>query len=89
MGSISAPYFKKYGKRPDVAAFIAGVTAAATGAISGAVIVLGRRTIVDIPTALLAVVTLVLLWKVKKIPEPLIIVVAAIIGLGVYSLIHR
>ena len=70
-------------------AFIAGVTAAATGAITGAVIVLGRRTIVDIPTALLAVVTLVLLWKVKKIPEPLIIVVAAIIGLGVYSLIHR
>src|SRR3989440_10941582 len=81
--------FRKYGKRPGVAAFISGVTAAATGAISGAVIVLGRRTIVDIPTALLAVVTLVLLWKVKKIPEPLIIVVAAIIGLGVYSLIHR
>ena len=81
--------FRKYGKRPGVAAFISGVTAAATGAISGAVIVLGRRTIVDIPTALLAVVTLVLLWKVKKIPEPLIIVVAASIGLGVYSLIHR
>ncbi len=81
--------FRKYGKRPDVAAFISGVTAAATGAITGAVVVLGRRTIVDIPTVLLAVVTLVLLWKVKKIPEPLIIVGAAIIGLGVYSLIHK
>jgi len=81
--------FRKYGKRPDVAAFISGVTAAATGAITGAVVVLGRRTIVDIPTALLAVVTLVLLWKVKKIPEPLIIVGAAMIGLGVYSLTHR
>ncbi len=81
--------FRKYGKRPDVGAFISGVTAAATGAITGAVVVLGRRTIVDIPTILLAVVTLVLLWKVKKIPEPLIIVGAALIGLGVYSLIHR
>src|SRR5439155_11277937 len=39
--------FRKYGKRPAVAAFIAGVTAAATGAISGAVVVLGRRTITD------------------------------------------
>jgi chromate transporter len=81
--------FRKYGKRSDVAAFISGVTAAATGAITGAVVVLGRRTIVDIPTILLAVVTLVLLWEVKKIPEPVIIVGAALIGLGVYSLIHR
>jgi chromate transporter len=51
---IPAPYFKKYGKRPAIAAFVDGVTAAAIGAISGAVIVLGRRSIVDVPTALLA-----------------------------------
>jgi len=81
--------FRKYGKRPDVAAFITGVTAAAIGAITGAVVVLGRRTITDIPTALLALVTLVLLWKVKKIPEPLIVLGAAIIGGVVYTLVHR
>ena len=81
--------FRKYGKRPDVVAFISGVTAAAIGAITGAVVVLGRRTITDIPTALLALVTLVLLWKVKKIPEPLIVLGAAIIGGVVYTLVHR
>lgn len=78
---IPAPYFKKYGKRPGIAAFVTGVTTAAIGAISGAVIVLGRRSVVDIPTALLAVVTIGLLWRGKKIPEPLIVLGAAVIGL--------
>ena len=63
--------------------------AAAVGAITGAVIILGRRTIIDIPTLLLALVTLVLLWRWKKIPEPLIVVGAAIIGLVVYSALHH
>src|SRR5205085_4988691 len=51
---IAAPAFRRYGKRPAIAAFVKGVTAAAVGAISGAVIILGRRTIIDIPTILLA-----------------------------------
>ena len=78
---IPAPYFKKYGKKPALLSFVNGVTAAAIGAITGAVIVLGRKSIVDIPTALLAIVTAALLWKTKKIPEPAIILAAAVIGL--------
>jgi chromate transporter len=42
---LPAPYFKKHGKRPETVAFVDGVTAAAVGAIAGACIVLGRRTI--------------------------------------------
>jgi chromate transporter len=86
---IAAPAFRKYGKRPAIAAFVKGVTAAAIGAITGAVIILGRRTITDIPTLLLAMVTLALLWRWKKIPEPLIVLGAAVIGLAVYSALHR
>ncbi len=41
---IAAPAFRKYGKRPAIAAAVSGVTAAAVGAITGAVIILGRRT---------------------------------------------
>ena len=81
--------FRRYGKRPDVAAFITGVTAAATGAITGAVVVLGRRTIIDLPTALLALITLGLLWQWKKIPEPVIVLFAAFVGLAVYTVLHR
>jgi chromate transporter len=29
------------------------------------------------------------LWRFKKLPEPLIVVVAALIGLGLYPLMHR
>jgi chromate transporter len=77
-----APYFRKYGSRPAFAAIVDGVTAAAIGAIAGAVIVLGRRAIFDIPTAALAIVALLLLWKSpRRIPEPLIVVGAAIGGL--------
>jgi chromate transporter len=78
---IPAPYFKKHGKRPGIVAFVDGVTAAAIGAITGAVVVLGTRSIIDIPTALLALATVALLWKLKKLPEPVIVAAAAVIGL--------
>lgn len=80
---IPAPYFKKHGKRPAILSFVNGVTAATIGAIAGAVIVLGKRSIVDLPTGLIAILTALILWKTKKIPEPLIILIAAIIGLSI------
>jgi chromate transporter len=55
----------------------------------GAVVVLGRHTITDIPTLALALVTLLLLWRWKKIPEPFIVLGAAVIGLVVYSVLHH
>jgi len=81
---IPAPYFKKYGKRPGIVAFVDGITAAAIGAITGSVIVIAKRSIVDLPTALLAVAAAALLWKFKKLPEPLIVVGAALIGLWLF-----
>ncbi|MEO7729064.1 MAG: chromate transporter [Burkholderiales bacterium] len=83
---IPAPYFKKHGKHPGVIAFVDGVTAAAIGTITGAVVVLGKRSITDVPTMLLAVATVVLIWKFKKLPEPVIVLAAALIGLAVYPL---
>uniref|UniRef100_UPI003F493E25 chromate transporter n=1 Tax=Cupriavidus yeoncheonensis TaxID=1462994 RepID=UPI003F493E25 len=86
---LPAPYFKKYGKLPAILAFVDGVTAAAVGAITGAVIVLAKRSIVDIPTALLALVTVALLLKFKKLSEPMIVAGAAVIGLVAYPLLHH
>ena len=82
---IPAPYFKKYGKLPGVVAFVDGITAAAIGAITGSVIVIAKRSIVDIPTAAIAVTTALLLWKFKKLQEPVVIAAAAVIGLIVFS----
>jgi chromate transporter len=84
---IPAPYFRKHGKKPAIVAFVDGCTAAAIGTIAGAVIVLGRRSITDLPTIAIMAVTLLLLWKVKKIPEPAIVALAALVGLIVYPLL--
>jgi chromate transporter len=90
---IPAPYFKKYGKRPGIASFVAGVTAAAVGAISGAVVVLGWRTLFD-PTGRLdlfkttiTVITLGIVASTKRIPEPLIVLGAALVGLVAFPLL--
>jgi chromate transporter len=86
---LPAPYFKKHGKNPSISAFVKGVTVAATGAIAGAVVVLGRQSLRDIPTLFVGVITLVALWKLgKKLPEPLVVAIAAVVGLVVYPLVH-
>lgn len=85
---IPAPYFKKYGKVPGVVAFVDGITAAAIGAITGAVIVIAKRSILDIPTAAICLITIALLWKFKKLQEPVIIAAAAVAGLVLYPLLH-
>jgi chromate transporter len=83
---IPAPYFRRFAKNASLKAFVDGVTAAATGAIAGAGFVLGRRALVDVPTVLIALVTLGLLIKVKKLNEPLLIVGAGALGLAITTL---
>lgn len=77
---VAAPYYARFARNARVKAFVDGVTAAATGAIAGAAVVLGRRAIVDWPTAAIAAVTLVVLVSVKRVPEPAAIVAAGIVG---------
>ena len=86
---LPAPYFKQYGKLPGVIAFVDGVTAAAIGAIAGAVIVIGQRSITDLATAALALVTVAVLWRFKKLPEPIVVAVAALAGLLLHPLMTR
>jgi len=78
---LLAPHYRRYADNRSVKAFVTGVTAAACGAISGAAFVLGRRAIVDLPTAVICVLALVLLIAVKKLPEPILIVAAGLAGL--------
>lgn len=85
---IPAPYFKKYGRLPGVKAFVDGITAAAVGAITGSVIVIAKRSIVDVPTLVIGLVTVALLWRFKKLQEPVIVVAAALIGLVAYPLVR-
>lgn len=83
-----APYFKKHGKRPGLLAFIDGVTAAAVGAITGSVVVLAKRSLVDLPTILMALTVAAILWRFKKVQEPWIILAAALLGMALFPFRH-
>lgn len=76
-----APSFKKIAKNASIKAFVEGITAAVVGALVGSVIVIATRSIVDVVTAVIAVATIVALLYLKKLQEPYIILIAAIVGL--------
>jgi chromate transporter len=78
---LAAPAFSRIVANPKVRAFVDGVTAAATGAIAGAAVVLGRRAIIDWPTLAIAATALVLLLVSKRVREPWLILGAALVGM--------
>jgi chromate transporter len=76
---LLAPSYKRWARNPQLNAFVRGVTAAATGAIAGAAVVLARRSVYDLPTILICAVSLAILFR-WKIPEPVLIGCAAVAG---------
>jgi chromate transporter len=78
---LPAPYFNKIAQNQSIKAFVDGITASVVGALVGAVFIIGKGSIFDIPTALIAIVTAVILFKFKKIQELYIILAVSIIGL--------
>lgn len=83
---VPARYFRRSVHDPRVKAFVDGVTAAAAGAIAGAGFVLGRRAVFDVWTAVICLVTLVILTRVKGVSEPLLIVGAGFVGVALAAL---
>jgi chromate transporter len=84
---IPAPWFVRHRNNPQLRAFSDGATAAASGTIAGAVVVLGQRAIVDIPTAAIVLASLGLLWRFK-LPEPLLVVAAGAIGIVLSTVVR-
>lgn len=81
-----APSFKKIAKNASIKAFVEGITAAVIGALVGSVIIIGLRSIIDIPTALIGLAAVLALIYIKKLQEPYIIGLAAIIGILIKTL---
>jgi chromate transporter len=74
-------WFIRHRNNQQVKAFVTGATAAAGGALCGAVVVLTRQAVTDWTTAAIALVTLALLWRFKKIPEPYVVAAAGVLGI--------
>jgi chromate transporter len=84
---IPAPWFSRNRDNAQLKAFVQGATAAATGALSGAVVVIALRAIYDVPTVLIALVSLGVLWR-YKLPEPILVAVSGVVGLIVWPLMR-
>jgi chromate transporter len=82
---VPAPWFSRNRDNALLKAFVQGATAAATGAIAGAVLLLARRAIYDVPTAIIALVSLAVLWRFR-VPEPILVGAAGLVGLAVFVL---
>ncbi len=78
---VPAPYFRRSGERPWMRSLVAGITAGAVGAIAGAVVVLGRQSVRDVATAIIALVTGVVATRFRRVPEPVLILLAGLLGL--------
>lgn len=77
---IPAPYFRRLNAQAGVRAFVDGVTAAATGAIAGAAVVLARRAWIDGWTVAIGLVVLASLVR-WRIPEVWVVVATGVLGL--------
>ena len=78
---VLAPFFKKIAKNEHIKAFVDGITAAVIGSLVGAVAVIAAKSIIDIPTAVIALASGLSLIYIKKIQEPHLIAIAAALGL--------
>jgi chromate transporter len=77
---VPGRWFIRHRDNTQVKAFVSGATAAAAGALSGAVVVLTRQAVTDPTTAAIAVVTLGVLWRFK-ISEPYVVIAAGALGI--------
>ena len=78
---IPAPHFRRLSRSGSLQAFVEGVTAAATGAIAGATLVLGRRALVDLTTVAVALAAGWILFRVRRVPEPAVMGAAGLAGI--------
>ncbi|PYM87512.1 MAG: chromate transporter [Candidatus Rokuibacteriota bacterium] len=84
---IVAPILVRYRTNPNVQGFIKGAYAAAIGTILGACVLLGKIAIGDWLTVLVALASLVVLFR-WKVSNPLLVAATAIIGLIAFPLLR-
>src|SRR5260370_32754317 len=84
---VPPPWFRPHRENAQLKAFVQGATAAATGAITGAVVILGQRAIFDVPTAAISLLSLGVLWRFK-VQEPVLVTAAGLAGLVLWPLLR-
>lgn len=84
---LATPLLLRFRDNPRLRGFIRGVTVAVVGVLVGTTYLVGKTAIGDWPTTGIAIATLVVLFRSKRVPEPLIVLAGALLGLVAFPLI--
>ena len=77
---LLAPAYQKIRNNQVVRGFVSGITAAAAGVMVGASFVIGKGAIRDSTSLCIFLATALLVFFVKKIPDPFVIIGAGVVG---------
>ena len=85
---LATPILLRYYKNPRFAGFIRGVGVTVVGVLVGTTYLVGKEAIGDWLTAVIGIVSLVVIIVWKNLPEPFVVVAGGMIGLIAYQSIH-
>jgi chromate transporter len=80
---VPGPWFVRHRDNPHIRAFVRGATAAASGALAGATVIIAREAVYDAATAAIAAVCAALILRFRA-KEPVVVALAAVAGLALY-----
>jgi chromate transporter len=78
---LLAPHFNRIAHHEGVRAFVQGLTVAVAGGITGTSLLLGKNAIVDWMTLSIFLGTLISMYKLPRLKEPILLLIAAIVGI--------
>ena len=84
---VATPLLLRYRRHRRLAGFIRGITVAVVGVLVGTTWLVGRTAIGDVFTAAVGVLSLALLLLFPKLPEPVLVLAGALVGLAAYPLV--
>jgi chromate transporter len=85
---FATPLLLRYRRQRRLAGFIRGITVAVVGVLVGTTYLVGKAAIGDLLTVAIAVLTLLALFLIPRLPEPFIVLFGALVGLVTYPLLQ-
>jgi chromate transporter len=85
---VATPILLRHAANPWLKGFIRGITVAVVGVLVGTTYLVGKTAIGDALTVALAGASLIALFVWKKLPEPVVVLAGALIGLIAYPIIR-
>jgi chromate transporter len=85
---LATPLLLRHAGNPRLQGFVRGITVAVIGVLVGTTYLVGKTAVGDLLTVGIAVASLVVLFVWRKVPEPIIVLAGALVGLLSYPILR-